>query len=158
MRQETPEITAAPQIRLARPGDVDALLALQAAYYAEDGYPFDAGVAAELWQRLFGDPELGLAWAFDAAGTLVGYVILTLGYSFEYRGRDAFVDELYVSPAWRGRGLARAGLAALEAACQAQGVRALHLEVEPGKPAARALYRQRGFVDHARTLMTKHLG
>jgi hypothetical protein len=39
---------------------------------------------------------------------LAGYVILTLGFSVEYRGREAFVDELYVEEKFRRQGLAGA--------------------------------------------------
>lgn len=37
-------------------------------------------------------------------------------------------------------------------------VKALHLEVEPHRRAAQALYQQDGFEDHERHLMTKRLG
>jgi GNAT superfamily N-acetyltransferase len=141
--------------RRAVAGDLPQLLALQAAYYAEDTYPFDAAGAREAWSALLQDPGLGEAWVAPAPEGLVAYVVLTLGFSLEYRGLDAFVDELYVAPAWRGRGLGRRALDVVEAACAERGVKALHLEVEKDKPGALALYRQRGFVDHDRFLMTR---
>jgi GNAT superfamily N-acetyltransferase len=144
--------------RPANPTDVEALLKLQVAYYADDGYPFVETEARACWERLLGQPDNGRAWVAEHDGRLVGYSVLTFGYSLEYRGRDAFVDELYVAPEWRGRGLGREALSIIDAACAAAGVRALHLEVERNKETARGLYRRWGFVEHDRVLMTKPIG
>ena len=40
----------------------------------------------------------------------VGYLVLTLGYSLEYGGRDAFIDEVYIRSSYRGRGIGTAAL------------------------------------------------
>jgi ribosomal protein S18 acetylase RimI-like enzyme len=146
-----------PKLRLATLEDLRGLLALQRAYYAEDGYPFVEEVARSCWQDFLADPALGRAWVAEAGLGLVGYAVLTLGYSLEYGGPDAFVDELYVAPAFRGRGIARRALSLLEADCGERGVKALHLEVERGNETARRLYRRWGFADKERVLMTKRL-
>jgi GNAT superfamily N-acetyltransferase len=70
-------------------------------------------------------------------------------------GRDGFVDDLYVVPEWRGRGIGSALLKQLTDACVELGVRALHLEVGRKKTDARALYRRFGFEEHDRLLMTR---
>jgi len=36
---------------------------------------------------------MGRVWLIQYQGQVIGYVILTLGYSLEYGGRDAFIDE-----------------------------------------------------------------
>jgi GNAT superfamily N-acetyltransferase len=145
------------RFRPATPLDLDALLALQRGYYGEDGYRFEPALARAAFGRLLDDPALGRAWLAEQEGHAVAYVVLTLGWSLEYGGRDAFVDELYVAPGARGAGLGRAGLAVAEAGARALGVRTLHLEVEPGKPEALGLYRRRGFVEHGRSLLSKPL-
>lgn len=143
--------------RPARPADLDALLALQRAYYAEDGYPFDPAVQREAFGRLLAEPALGAAWLAEDGGRVVAYVVVTLGWSLEFGGRDGFVDELYVAPEARGSGLGREGLAAAETGACALGVRALHLEVELDKPETRTWYRRTGFAEHGRALMSKAL-
>jgi ribosomal protein S18 acetylase RimI-like enzyme len=144
-------------LRPAVLGDVPALLELQSAYYAEDEYPFVESIAGKTWNGLLSNPSLGSAWVIEAQSRLVGYVVVTLGYSLEYRGRDAFIDELYLAPAWRGQGLGHRALKAVDAACIELGVQALHLEVERDKTAAQALYRRWGFTDRQRVLMTKRM-
>jgi GNAT superfamily N-acetyltransferase len=81
--------------------------------------------------------------------------VLTFGYSLEFHGRDAFVDELYLQEGARGRGTGRQALEFLAGVCSDLGVRALHLEVVRGNEAAQRLYRGFGFEDHDRYLMTK---
>jgi GNAT superfamily N-acetyltransferase len=144
--------------RPAVAGDAEAIVRLMRSYYAEEGYPFAEGDARAALARLLGEPALGRVWVAEVAGVPAAYVVLTLGYSMEYGGRDAFVDDLYVAPGERGRGLGSAALALAEATCGELGVRALHLEVERHKAPARALYRRRGFAEHERQLMTKLLG
>jgi ribosomal protein S18 acetylase RimI-like enzyme len=119
--------------------------------------PFDEREVASAWAQFFSSVEFGRAWLFYAGDELAGYVILTLGYSFEYRGRDAFVDELYVEGRFRGRGLGRQVMEFVEARARERGVNAVHLEVDRGNEAALALYRRSGYANHGRYLMTKWL-
>jgi GNAT superfamily N-acetyltransferase len=146
------------EFRAARPADIDGLLRLQARYYLEDGYPHRARSARRAWAVLLSDHRVGGAWVAESRRELVGYVVVTLGFSLEYLGVDAFVDELYLAPAVRRMGLGRVALQLAERGCRKAGVRALHLEVERGKAGARELYRRAGFADHERLLMTKQLG
>ncbi len=143
--------------RPATSSDAEAILVLQRAYCAEDGYPFAEVEARAALARLLADSSLGRVWVAEEARRAIAYAVLTLGYSLEYRGRDAFVDEIYVVPEHRRRGLGRQALHLMVQACEAEGVRALHLEVEHGKAEAQALYRRMGFQDHARLLMTRFL-
>jgi L-amino acid N-acyltransferase YncA len=126
-------------------------------YYAEDGYPFEEREAIAALDRLVRERERGQVWVAERQGRIAGYAVLTLGYSLEYRGVDAFVDEIYLTNEARGSGLGSQALSLIEAECIQRGVRALHLEVERDKTAARELYRKRGFRDHQRFLMTKLL-
>ena len=48
---------------------------------------------------------LARAWLIREGGRVVGYAVLGLGFGIEYGGADAFVDDLYLVPEARGRGL-----------------------------------------------------
>jgi ribosomal protein S18 acetylase RimI-like enzyme len=84
-------------------------------------------------------------------------VVLTVSFSFEYRGRDAYIDELYIAEEHRGRGIGRRAMAYVEKMARELGVNAMHLEVSRDNTAALELYRRIGYVDHGRYLMTKWL-
>lgn len=79
--------------------------------------------------------------------------LATVAQRFEPRAR--VVDEIFVAPTHRHRGLGRAALDTLEAACEALALRALHLVVERRKETAIKLYEAHGFVSHDRCLMSK---
>jgi ribosomal protein S18 acetylase RimI-like enzyme len=120
-------------------------------------YYFDEPVVRTVLRQFLADPSLGRAWIFSDGTTIAGYIVLTLGYSFEYHGQDAFVDELYVEPKYRKRGIGREAMKFVEEQARTMGVTALHLEVDDGNDAALELYRRSGYVDHERHLMTKWL-
>jgi len=137
-------------------GDRGALEAMVRAYCAEDGLLFDERrQGAAITPLLDGDP-LGLAWLVWHQGATVGYVVLTLGFSLESGGRDGFIDELYIVPAARGRGIGARVLALVEHEAGVRGLKRLYLEVGHDNPA-QGLYRRAGFADHARHLLSKPL-
>jgi GNAT superfamily N-acetyltransferase len=142
---------------VATPADIDLLVQLMREYYAFDHLPFDEQIARPALENFVGDPTFGSVWIIQYGGESVGYLVLTLGYSLEYGGRDAFVDEIYIRERHRGRGIGQQALAFAEDVCRSLGVRALHLEVERENTNAHAVYRKVGFTDHDRYLMTKRI-
>lgn len=146
-----------PEFRLAVPADAVTLIPFMREYYEYDGHAWHEERAREALLGLLKDPQYGYAWLILDANTPVGYVVLTFGYSLEFLGRDAFIDELFLVPAYRGRGWGKKTLEFLEKQAHANGVRAIHLEVVRGNEAAGALYRKCGYIDHDHRLMTKRL-
>lgn len=144
----------AGRVREAVPADVPALVALMAEFYAEAGFPLPAGPATRAFAALLAAPQLGGVWLAEVDGEPAGYAVLTLGFSMEYGGLRGFVDDLYVRPAARGRGLAAAALGAVRDACERRGVRALHVEAGPDNDVARRLYARSGFADSGHLLLT----
>jgi ribosomal protein S18 acetylase RimI-like enzyme len=144
-------------IRPALSSDLEAVLALHRDFFAEEGYPFREEESRVNLARLLEEPGLGRVLVMDEDGRVIGYLVLTFGFSLEFGGRDGLVDELYVSPGHRGRGLGTRALDAAEAVCREQGIRAVHLAVERYKDGVQALYRRMGFVAHQRDIMTKRI-
>jgi len=144
--------------RLASEGEIATVLEFMRAFYAGEGYPFDERVSGEALAGLVRAPQLGRVWLIVEDEEPVGYVALTFGYSLEFHGRDAFVDELFVRAERRGRGAGTAALRFVTDACPALDVHALHLEVERVNTAAQALHRRFGFHDHDRYLLTLRMG
>lgn len=137
-------------LREAGPADLEALLPLVRDYHAFEQVDLSDAERAAVLRPLLEDRALGQVWLLECGLEAVGYVALCFGYSIEFQGRDAFVDELYVRPPWRGRGLGRR---ALEEACRRArdaGVRALHLEVANDNERAMRLYAALGFDNRTR--------
>jgi ribosomal protein S18 acetylase RimI-like enzyme len=144
-----------PSLARATREDLSALLPLVEAFQREEGYPSGDAALADALAALLAEESAGRVVIARAGAQAVGYGALCFGFSIEHRGRDAFVDELYVRPEQRGAGLGRALLRALEDEARAAGVRKLHLEVERDNPSARALYVAEGFAPTGRELLNK---
>ena len=142
------------KFRIAAHEDTGDILRIMRHYYEEDSYPFIESESRETVSRLIGDRNLGCLWVAEVDSRVAGYVAVTLGYSLEYRGRDAFIDELVIAEEHRGKGLGREAIDVATAWSREHGVNALHLEVEPHRKNAQELYRRAGFEDHNRHLMT----
>jgi ribosomal protein S18 acetylase RimI-like enzyme len=135
--------------------DIELLVPLMREFYAFDHIAFDERDARAALLQLLGDARLGRVYLISAGGEAAGYLVLTFGFSLEFKGRDAFVDELFLRAEFRGRGFGKRALAFAEEACRAEGIGALHLEVERANTSAQELYRRAGFKDHDRYLLTK---
>jgi GNAT superfamily N-acetyltransferase len=133
------------------------MLALRRAFCLHEEMAFDEGTARAALENLLADGSLGKAWLFDVGNAVAGYLVLTLGFSLEFGGREAFVDELYVEEPHRGKGLGGLALRLAENTCRALGVLALHLEVDRQNGRARAVYEKAGFEDRNNYLLTKRL-
>ena len=148
-------MSAGPSFHLAAESDAATLLFFMRKYYAFDGHGFDDTKARIALIALLRDPNLGLAWLILDGEVPVGYVVLCFGYSLEFLGRDAFVDEFYLLEEYRGRGWGGTAMAFVEDAARAAGVRAIHLEVVRQNVTALQVYRKLGFREHESTFLSK---
>lgn len=117
--------------------------------------PFSSEIALKVWQKAWAHPDFVRAWLLEFEFQTVGYVVLTFGFSLEYGGLDAYVDELFVKPEYRGHGFASQALGFLVLECQKSNVAALHLEVDADNHSAKSLYVKMGFESTARELLNK---
>ena len=145
------------KVRTAESEDLELLTDLMAEFYAESNTSFDRVQGASALSQILGDRSLGQIWLLQDDGQEVGYVVLTVGFSMEYGGRDAFVDDLFIRRGSRGQGLGRAALETLLSECRKRSIRAVHLEVDRTNRVAKELYRKFGFEDKNRRLLTHAL-
>jgi GNAT superfamily N-acetyltransferase len=144
-------------VRPATLADLPVLLPMVRELQVHEHLPAPGKEVESALQALLADDRLGCVLVAESDGRPVGYTVLGFGFSLEFHGRDAFVDELYVADSARGQGLGTLLLDAAEMACRARGIKALHLESGHGNPRATGLYERRGFKAHERHLMTKWL-
>ncbi len=135
--------------RPSRPDEHEAVAQLMLRLYEEDpaSTPMTRGMALATLERFAREPGRGIAVVFDAGRGIEGYALLASFWSNEQGGEVCVVDELYLVPEVRGRGLATGFLQALargDLPWFADAV-ALELEVTPHNARARALYRRLGF-------------
>ncbi len=143
---------------MASRADQAELLPLVRDFYEEERLVYDEKRVPDALADLLGDPALGGVWAWWNGGGILGYLIATIGFSVEFGGRFVLLDELFISPAFRGRGGWRDGFAEVEKWAAEIGAGAIRLEVNHHNEKARSLYLKYGFGDDERGILTKRLG
>lgn len=125
--------------------DVPRLAVLMPDLYSYDGHAPDVSAWAAAVTELIHMPDLGSVWLIETEGELAGYAVLTYGYSLEYFGRYAFLDELYLVPTARGQGIGSQAIDFLATHARAQGLHSVHLEVDEANRDGQRFYAARGF-------------
>lgn len=141
-----------PPIRLQEAGPDDAadIDDLVAAFHRHEGVDVTEQVRRASIDTLLATPAQGRILLVQHCDTgNVGYAVLAFGFSLEFGGRDAFLDELFIAGEYRGQGIGSAALTAVSAWARQEGLSALHLEVERDNTAAKALYAKSGFEDRS---------
>jgi ribosomal protein S18 acetylase RimI-like enzyme len=149
-----------PQVtfRRARRQDVPTLLRFIRAYYRHDRRPFNVRTAGTAVRTLLTHPRQGRIWLICDRGKPVGYVVLTFGFSLEFGGREAVLEELYLMPSSRHRGIGACAVSFITSEARLLGMRALHLEVASWNTAARRVYEKAGLrVRERYSLMSQRL-
>lgn len=132
-------------LRLATMDDLERLTNLVAGFHTESGIEQDATTRhGALVPLLEGSPH-GAIWMIGPRSAPVGYIAVSFGWSIEFGGLDAFVDEFYVRDRVRGRGMGSEAMMALARALAGQGITAMNLEVDTDNERARTLYERIGF-------------
>lgn len=132
-------------LTLATADDIDRLLPMIAAFHAEDGIDSNDEARRAALDLLFSGQVQAAAWLIGPPRAPVGYIVVSFGFSIELGGRDAFLDEFYIRPKIRGRGMGAQTLHLLLPMLREMGVKAMHLEVDNNNPGAQKLYARNGF-------------
>ena len=135
------------------PADTHVVVAMMQEFYAIDNYPIDINVSRDLFMEFVENESLGRGWVVLYDGKPVGYVILTFVFSFEYKGRIAFLDELFLSPDVRGLGLGKQTLDFINEQARSLSIKIIYLEIEGHNVVAQKLYLSKGYEVHNRGLM-----
>lgn len=135
-------------IRAARRSDLSALLPMMRAYcdfYAAD--PHDDDLLA-LSRALLADPDCeGLQLvAMGADGRALGFATIVWGWSTLLAGRIGTMNDLFVVPDARGRGLAEALIEECRRRCRERGARQLGWQTAMDNHRAQAVYDRVGGV------------
>lgn len=143
--------------KIADNSDNEILVQFIREFHEIEHLSFDDSTIRRLLAKLLNDDSLGRVWLIQLGNESIGYIILVFGYSLEFLGRDAFVDELYIRERYRGQGIGTRALQFVQEVSPSLEIQAIHLEVDRINTAAQGLYRKMGFVEHDRYLMTKWL-
>lgn len=145
-------------IHLCGPADADVLLDMIRQFHKEIGIETTPEErVASITPILQGSP-LAVAYMFGPKTAPIGYLIISFGWSMELGGMDGFLDEIWIRPNVRKRGIGHEVLDGVIKALKGAGLKAIHLEVNRDDGSTQKLYRGMGFrIREKYTLMTRVL-
>ena len=129
------------EIHDARPDEVEELLPLMRAYCEfYESNPPDEGLR-EMAAALIADPSQGvLLVARDGAGDAVGFAAMDWKWSSLKGARVGYLEDLFVTPSARGRGIADALIMECAKRCRDRGMPVMQWLTAPDNHRAQAVY------------------
>ncbi|MEO0058750.1 MAG: hypothetical protein RLZZ312_397 [Bacteroidota bacterium] len=124
-------------------------------FYAIDNYHIDVAIAKKLFGDFIANENSGKCYLIYSEQEIVGYFILTFIFSFEYKGRLAFLDEIFIRDGARGQGIGQSAIEFIKVKARNLNIKMMYLEVENHNHLAQKLYLANGFELHNRKIM-KH--
>ncbi len=138
------------EIRIATPADVPALLPLVEEYWRFEAISgFEPGRVGSQLKRLLSEPRLGAGWLSTTDGVAVGYLLAVYVFSLEHLGITAEIDELFVLPSKRGRGIGAALLDVAESEFRRLGCSNASLQLSRHNDSARAFYHRHEYLERS---------
>jgi GNAT superfamily N-acetyltransferase len=150
-------VAATLVIRSCVDGDRDVAHRLLSAQLVEHALPAEAQSIRHGIDLALAPGSSAWLWLAELDGTAVAIFLGNENVSVERGGTVLWVEELYVVPAARRRGVARALLMRAREEALRRGFRGIDLEVVPSQTGALALYRALGFEELHRLRRTLRL-
>ncbi|WOI54992.1 GNAT family N-acetyltransferase [Palleronia sp. LCG004] len=135
------------KLRLATPDDAMRLDRLVSACHEELSVPMSEEDRLAALSPLLSGEVPGAAYLIGPPSSPVGYILLRFGYALRAGGLVARIDELYIRPPVRGRGMASEAIHAVAKQLRTHGLRAVEAvlpEDVPEKLFRRLLFREDG--------------
>ena len=133
-------------IRPMEQKDFDKVLEMMLVFYASDAllvHPEESVLRKTLVDAIEAGPYVE-GFAFCNGEMLLGYGMIAKSYSTEMGGRCVWIEDIYIRPEFRGKGLGTAFLQFVGDRYRNWAVR-LRLEAEEENEKAMSVYRNAGF-------------
>ena len=132
-------------ITLATEEDLDRVLSLMERFHDERGIASDDGLRRRAVEPLLSGSPHGAIWLMGPTRAPLGYVLVTFGWSVAYGGTEGWVDEVFIRPSVRRRGIGTEVLHAIAVSLTGAGVRALHTRLASENTDAQRFCARVGF-------------
>jgi aminoglycoside 6'-N-acetyltransferase I len=135
-----------------------AAIGLLTRFFREEGFDTPDSIIAANARRML-DIDACAIFLAEIDGEAIGVATISMEFGIEF-GWSAEMGDLYVAPAWRGRGASRAIVAAAEEHLRARGASGYQVTVTPfgeDSHGLRNFYRKLGFAEEGRSILFRKL-
>lgn len=144
-------------IASARVSDCTECARLLVQQLAEHGVDASAEQLSRVLDKIVADAARGFVLLARENGRIVGIAYVATILSAEHCGQVAWLEELYVMPSHRSRGIGTALMAAIMERARNAQIVAIDLEIDAGHSRVESLYRRLGFRPLNRSRWVKEL-
>lgn len=133
-------------IRKIEPKDRESFIRFTKEFYSSDAvlHPIPDSYHTNIFDEMMHSNRYTEGFILESGSTPAGYALIAKTYSHECGGMVVWIEEIYVSPDFRGQGLGREFFDYLQKE-YADSVCRFRLEVEPDNQQAVKLYKRLGF-------------
>jgi GNAT superfamily N-acetyltransferase len=147
------------QVRLLKIDEIHAAVDLLGHQLREHGVKTNLSKVRYVIERIVKDDRLGFVLvALEKNQRPVGVALGCAFLGIEHGGISGWIEELYVLPEFRQRGIGSLLIAGFIRVASALGWRAIDLEIETGHQRAVSLYQRHGFTQLDRSRLSRRLG
>jgi GNAT superfamily N-acetyltransferase len=151
----TNQTGSAWSLERGKESDLDAVTPLVRAFYLDFGFAWDEGRKSNILRKILRSPPMGCLWVVRNSDQVVGYALVIFFLSLEFDGRVAVLDEFFLEPRHRGKGLGGWVLEQLTTRLAGEGIEVIRLEVDNRHADASSLYARCGFRREPREVWSK---
>jgi GNAT superfamily N-acetyltransferase len=138
------QLAESVEIRPARTDEIEEMLPLIRAYCEfYETEPDDEGLR-KMFEILISDPSQGAVFIARDEGKAVGFATLDWKWSSLKAARIGYLEDLYVDPETRGKGIADALIAVCAERCRELGMPAMEWLTAPDNHRAQKVYNRTG--------------
>jgi GNAT superfamily N-acetyltransferase len=132
------------EVRPARTEEIEEMMPLIRAYCEfYETEPKDEGIR-KMFEILITDPSQGAVFIARADGTAVGFATLDWKWSSLKGARIGYLEDLFVDPDARGKGIADALIEVCAGRCRELGMPAMSWQTAPDNLRAQQVYNRTG--------------
>jgi ribosomal protein S18 acetylase RimI-like enzyme len=137
--------------------DREILIDLTHRQFIEHEIMYTAEILDSAIEEMLAKEGLGILLIAIENSQVIGFAVISFSWTLEHGGKSAWLDELYVLPEYRGRGVGSMLVGKVIEAAKKEGCKAIDLEVEEDHRRAERLYERKGFERLTRSRWAKSL-
>ena len=133
-------------IRKIDSGDKEQYMLFTEHFYNSDAvmHPVPEQFRLNTWEELMRSDEYLECYFLEEDGIAKAFLLLAYTFSQEAGGKVAWIEEIFVEPEYRNKGLGRQFFTFIEQNIEPK-VKRIRLEVEPDNYGAKKLYEEKGY-------------
>jgi GNAT superfamily N-acetyltransferase len=145
------------QFVVAEKSDIEAVLPLLSQQLSEHNIDIRSNELSDAVAGIISDSRVGLIAAAYLGKDCIGVAYLSFIWALEHGGKSGWLEELFVDPSHRGKGLGSRLLLFVMEQARERGCRAIDLEIDSSHERVRSLYSRHLFYELSRSRMAVKL-